>query len=106
MLTRAWVPCDFTRACLLPVCFIRAASRLYLRVCRCTGECHPWIFWVSGIFAFLHVPTPFFRHVWRMYFGNGGARTASETIFFTLPPLANGVIFYFFRIEMPSSRDV
>ena len=90
MLTRAWVPCDFIRACLLLVCFIRAASRLYHGVCRCTGDCHSWIFWVSGIFAFLHVPTPFFRHVWRAYVGNGGARAASRTILFSTSSCSRG----------------
>ena len=51
MLTRAWVPCDFIRACLQLVCYIRAASRLYLRVCRSAGKCRTWIFWVVGDFC-------------------------------------------------------
>ena len=56
--------------------------------------------------AFLHVPTPFFRHVWRAYIGNGGASAASRTIIFSTSSLALGVIFYFFHIEMSSTCDV
>ena len=86
--------------------YIRAASRLYLHVCRSAGKCHTWIFWESGILAFLHVPTPFFPpRVVCVFWKRGRAyRELDHT--FHLPHLAHGVIFYFFNIEMPSSRDV
>ena len=58
--------------------------------------------------AFLHVPTPFFRHVWRMsyVFRKRGRAYRELDHIFNLPHLAHGVIFYFFNIEMSSTRDV